>query len=101
MKEKYIKKDHLLSKQMIYEDHYISWTPGRLYHTNGKSDTSEMFSGGNFFVGNDSFYIIINHQVDIYSTETFKAKLAFKREAQSRGVVIKGYHTENGIFNTS
>ena len=37
----------------------------------------------------------------INSTETAKEKIAFDIEAQSQGVAIKGYHTENGIFNAS
>ena len=41
------------------------------------------------------------HQVAINTTETVKAKLTFEREAQSQGVVIKGYHTDNGIYNSS
>ena len=45
--------------------------------------------------------MIINHQVDMNAAKTFKAKLTFERKAQSRGVVIKGYHTDNGIFNAS
>ena len=28
-------------------------------------------------------------------------KLTFEREAQIQGVDIKGYHTDNGIFNAS
>ena len=43
----------------------------------------------------------INHQVSINSTETGKAKLTFERGGQSQAVVIKGYHTENLIFNAS
>ena len=43
----------------------------------------------------------IKHQVAINANETVKAKLTFEREAQSQGLVIKGYHTDNGIFNTS
>ena len=45
MKEKDISKDHILSGQMVYADHYISRAPGRIYHTKGKSDPSDMFSG--------------------------------------------------------
>ena len=41
----------------------------------------------------------IKHQLAINVTETVKAKLTFERETQSQGVVIKGYHTDNGIFN--
>ena len=43
----------------------------------------------------------IKHQVAINATETVKAKLTFEREAQSQGMVIKEYHTDNGIFNAS
>ena len=32
---------------------------------------------------------------------TGKAKLVFDRESQSQGVVMKGYHTDNGVFNAS
>ena len=81
--------------------HYISRAPGRLYHTKGKSDQSDMFSGGCFFIDHASGYVSIKHQVAINATETVKAKLTFERDAQSQGVVIKGYHTDNGIFNSS
>ena len=37
----------------------------------------------------------------INATETVKEKITFEREAQSQGVVIKGYHTDNGVFNYS
>ena len=43
----------------------------------------------------------IKYQVDISVTEFFKAKITFDREAQSQGVVINGYHTDNIIFNAS
>ena len=60
-----------------------------------------MFSGGCVFIDNASGYVIIYHQVAINSTETVKAKLNFERKAQSQGVDIKGYHTDNGILNYS
>ena len=37
----------------------------------------------------------------INATKTSKAKLTFEIEDQSQGVVIKGYHTDNGILNAS
>ena len=37
----------------------------------------------------------------IKATETVKAKLTFEMEYQIKGLVIKGYHADNGIFNTS
>ena len=82
-------------------DHYISRAPGRLYHTKGKSDQSDMFTGGCVFIDHASGYVSIKHQVAINATETVKAKLTFEREAQSQGVLIKGYHNDIGIFNSS
>ena len=41
------------------------------------------------------------HQVAIKDTETVKSKLTFESEVQSQVVVIKGYHTDNVIFNSS
>ena len=101
LKEQELKKDHLLPGQMVSADHYILRDPGRLYHTKGKSDQSDMFSGGCVFIDHASGYVISKHQVAINATETVKAKLTFEREAQSQGVVIKGYHTDNGILNSS
>ena len=84
MKEKELNKDHLLTGQMMSADHYISRAPGRLYHTKGTSDQSDMFSGGCVFIDHASGYVSINHQVAINTTETVKAKLTFEREAQSQ-----------------
>ena len=101
MKEQELKKDHLLPGQMVSADHYISRAPGRLYHTKGKSYQSDMFSGGCVFIDHVSGYVSIKHQVAINANENVKGKLTFEREAQSQGVVIKEYHTDNGILNTS
>ena len=86
---------------MSSADHYISRSPGRIYHTKGKLDPSDMFSGVCVLIDHTSGYVIINHQDAINATETVKAKLTFEMETQSQGVVIKGYHTHNGIFNAS
>ena len=60
-----------------------------------------MLSGGCVFIDHVSGYIRIKHQLAINATETVNAKLTFVREYQSQGVVINGYHTDNGIFNFS
>ena len=79
MKEKELKKDHLLPGQMVSADHYISQAPGRLYHTKGKSDQYYMFSAGCVFIDHVSGYVSIKHQVSINATETLKSKLTFER----------------------
>ena len=49
MKEKDINKYNLMTRQIVSADNYISHAPSRIYNTKGKSDPSDMFSGG-FFV---------------------------------------------------
>ena len=78
MKEQELKKGNILPGQMVSADHYTLWSPGRLYHTKGKSDPSDMFSGGCVFIDHASSYLSINDQVDINATETFKSKLPFR-----------------------
>ena len=79
MKEQDIKKDRLLPGQMVSADHYISRSPGRLYHKKRKSDQSDMFSGRCVFIDHASVYMSIKQQVAINSTETVNAKLTFER----------------------
>ena len=86
---------------MVSVDRFILRAPGRLYHIKGKSDQSDMLSGGCVFIDHASGYVIIKHQVAINATETVKEKLTFEREDQIQGLVINGYHTDNGIFNSS
>ena len=59
-----------------------------------------MFSGGCVFIYHASGYVRIKHQLAIKATETVKAKLTFEKESQSQGVVIKGYHTNDGRRQT-
>ena len=86
-----LKNDHLLPGQMVSADNY----------TKGKSDHSEMFSGGCVFIDHASGYVSIKHQVDINVTETVKEKLTFEREDKRQRVMMNIYHTFNEIFNTS
>ena len=68
MKDQDLKKDHLLTGQMVSADNYILRAPGRLYHTKGKSDPSDMFSRVCVFIDHASDYVSINNQVDINAT---------------------------------
>ena len=49
-KNKDIKKDQLQPVHIVFAYHYILRDPGRLYHTKGKSDPSEMFSEAVFLL---------------------------------------------------
>ena len=77
MTEQELNKDHLRPGQMLSADHYILQYPGKLYHTKGKSDPSDMFSGGCGFIDHASGYVSIKHQVALNSTETVKGNSPF------------------------
>ena len=77
MKYKKLKKYHILTVHMVSEDHYILRAPVRLYHTKGNAYPSDILFIGLFFIDRSSVYIVIKHQVDINTNETFKAKITF------------------------
>ena len=72
IKEKDLNKDNLLPVHMVSADHYISRDPGRLYHTKGKSDPSDMYSVICVLIDHYSGYMIIKHQLDINYTKTVR-----------------------------
>ena len=74
---------------MVFVDNYILIDTVRLYHTNIKSDTSEIFSSRCVFIDHASGYIIIKHQVDISAIENVKDKLTFDKADQIKVLEIK------------
>ena len=100
MKEKELKKYHLMPRNVLSVDHYIFWSPGRIYHTRFKSFLLEIFSGGCVFVDHTSGYISINNQVAKNYSAYSGVKMTLQRKGQSWVVVIKIYHNDNGIFNS-
>ena len=62
-------------------------------------DPSETFSGVCLFVDHASSFMSIKHQVAVNVIETVKAKQTFNRDDQNQGAEIKGYHTDNRVFN--
>ena len=59
-----------------------------------------MFSVRCVFVDHASFILSPNNKY-FKATETIKGKNTLNREVQSQGVVIKGYHTDDCVLNTS
>ena len=82
MKEKDIKKYHILPVQMVFADHLISRDTGRIYHIRANPDPYEMFSGIFDFVHHASSFMSINQQLDINLNYTVKYEITFEREDQ-------------------
>ena len=89
-KEQYLKKDHLMPGQMVSAYHYISRAPGRIYHTKGESDPSDIFSGGFIFIDHASGYMSIKQQVAINTTETVKANSPLRGR-----IIVRGWRSRD------
>ncbi len=79
-------------------DHYESHVRGHLLSTRGREPERTQYSGGTIFVDHPSGLVHVEHQVSLSGTGTIRSKTAFEEMAQSSGVDIKSYHSDNGIF---
>jgi hypothetical protein len=83
---------------LVYVNQYESSIRGRLPHTYGKEKQSSMYCGGTIFVDVASGTVHLYHQVSLAAADTLLSKAQFEHEAQTHGIHIKKYHTDNGIF---
>ena len=60
--------------------------------------TRERYKVATVFVDHYSNLGYTHYQTNMSVEETLKAKNAFERYASSRGVVVKHYHADNGVF---
>ena len=59
MKEKDLKKDHLMHVQIVSANHYILLYTVSIYLKEGNSDPSEIFSNRRVLIGHASGYMIL------------------------------------------
>ena len=81
-------------------DQYQSAVKGRLFHTRGKEQSHEQYSGGTTGVDHASGYIFHRHQVSLRTVDTIKSKHVWEHWARQCGVPIKHYHSDNGVFDS-
>ena len=95
-----IKKNSLVTGQLLFVDHFQSALPIRLYNTKGQTDDKYIFNGGCTFFDHVSGYIQVWHQGKFSANETVKDKLLYKWGAANYGVYIQACHTDNGVFTS-
>lgn len=98
-KEMSLKAEDLMPGQRVSMDHYECRQPGRLYASKGSS-RAQSFCGGAIFVDHATGYVSIQHQVTLGAADTIQSKVRFERAALEDGVIIQGYHTDNGVFSS-
>jgi transposase InsO family protein len=60
-----------------------------------------MFKGGCIFVDHASGYVHVEHQVNINTHQTLRAKEQFERICRDYGVMVQSYLSDNGSVFTS
>ena len=88
-------KGKLLPGQAVSVDHFICSTKGRLYTSAGKSNDSQMYSGGALFVDHASKAVFVNMQIGMTTHETLGSKLEFENWLLDHGAVAQSYMSDN------
>ena len=81
-------------------DQYQSSVRGRRYETAGKEHDKDRYCGGTIFYDHASGLIMVYHQATLSAADTLKSKRLFEMDCARSGVIIKSYHTDNGIFTS-
>ena len=95
-----LKKDTLFPGQVTAVDQYEVRVKGRLLKSAGKTPEKSMLCGGTIFVDVASGRVKTFHQVSLASLDTIRSKIVYERDALHNGVMIRTYHTDNGVFTT-
>ena len=85
--------------QCVSVDILTSPTPGFIAQVVGKL-TRRRYNHSTIFVDNFSGLSYIFHQETTNAEETIKGKIAFESYAHKHGIIVKQYHTDNGIFKS-
>ena len=93
-----LKTGHLSPGDCISIDHYVSPVKARRRSGYGKNCT---FVGGALYVDHASGRIFHQPQSDLTVEGTLHGKKLLEQEAESVGVSIKSYHSDNGVFCAS
>ena len=94
-----LKQDKLNPGDLVFSHPYVCSTPGKHSNEKGQLCSTKGYKGDTVFCDAGTGYIIIYHQQTFRLAETLQSMLSFERETQELGIQVKGYHTDNGIYN--
>ena len=85
--------------EVVSMDQLISPTAG-FVPTHRGTPTTQRYIGATVFVDHYSDFTYVHLMTKLNAETTVEAKRAFERLAQSHGVTIRHYHSDNGLFDT-
>ena len=97
---KYVKRKITIPGQCVSVDQMVSPTPGLVAQISGKL-TTKRYKYVTIFVDQATKMGHTYLQSTATADETILAKRAFEEFATQHGVIIRGYHADNGIFKAN
>ena len=85
--------------EVVSMDQLISPTAG-FVPTHRGIPTTQRYVGATVFVDHYSDFTYVHLMTKLNAETTVEAKRAFERVAQSHGMTIRHYHSDNGLFDT-
>ena len=99
-KEMALQRDIIRVGAKVATDQFVSAVRGRRFHTFGKENEGQKFTGGTVFVDISSGFISACMQVSLKAQETILAKRRFERDLHLHGHKIVQYLGDNGVFRS-
>jgi len=84
---------------VVSVDQLVSSTPGLIGQMKGFL-TRKRYLISTVFVDQHSDFTYVHNQQSADAEHTIEAKRAFERKAKEHGVIVRHYHTDNGIFSS-
>ena len=91
-----LKRNHIKPGDCISADHYLSPIAGRLYSSYGHE--RQGYTCGTLFVDHASGKVFNFPQFSTNAMETIDSKRKLERYAAEESILVKAYHSDNGIF---
>ena len=95
-----LSKEKLNPGDLVFSDQFVSSLSGKYHNARGQTNSHYEYRGGTIFYDAASHYLHVNNQVGFTAHETITSKLKFEREANSIGVQVKQYQTDNGVYTS-
>ena len=91
-----LKRGHIKPGDCLSADHYLSPISGRLYTSFGRE--RQGYTCGTLFVDHASGKIFNFPQFSTNAMDTIDSKRKLERCANEEGILVKAYHSDNGVF---
>ena len=91
-----LKDQRLLPRQTVPVDHFVCFTKGRLFTSQGRSKEADMYTWGAIYVDMATNLVHVELQCHLNTHETLAATAEFEWMCLDAGVIPQEYLSDNG-----